>query len=414
MCPFFNGEREENRRSLSLRVFSSFSLLLQINRSLIDRVASDYVRLLKYGDSLYRCKELKRAAFGELLLLLVFFFFLKFRALKKKKKKNSLGVFPSLSLSLSTSLELSRPPPPTNLSGRMCTIMKRQSPSLAYLEQVRQHMSRLPSIDPAGRTLLVCGYPNVGKSSFVNRVTRADVDVQPYAFTTKSLLVGHADHRYLRWQVLDTPGILDRPLEERNTIEMQAVTALAHLRAAVLFVVDASGACGYTLEQQAKLFHSIKPLFAGKPLLVVANKVDVAPLEGLSSEDREILDGMVREAARVSAGGIGGSAPLAGGLAGAAAAVGADAPSTPNGNNAVVSVSTTNDASAPAPHPLLTMSTLTEQGVAAVKAAACDALLAARVEAKLQGRRLPAVAHRLHVAQPSTPKTPSKNRPPPR
>ena len=291
--------------------------------------------------------------------------------------------------------------------------MKRQSPSLAYLEQVRQHMSRLPSIDPAGRTLLVCGYPNVGKSSFVNRVTRADVDVQPYAFTTKSLLVGHADHRYLRWQVLDTPGILDRPLEERNTIEMQAVTALAHLRAAVLFVVDASGACGYTLEQQSKLFHSIKPLFAGKPLLVVANKVDVAPLEGLSEEDRAILDEMVREAARVSSGGAGSA--LAGGLAGAAAAVGADAPSTPGSSNALtVASAATNDASAPAPHPLLTMSTLTEQGVAAVKAAACDALLAARVEAKLQGRRLPAVAHRLHVAQPSTPKGGSINskRPP--
>ncbi len=52
-------------------------------------------------------------------------------------------------------------------------------------------------------------------------VTRADVDVQPYAFTTKSLFVGHMDHRYLRWQVIDTPGLLDRPLEERNTIEMQ-------------------------------------------------------------------------------------------------------------------------------------------------------------------------------------------------
>lgn len=54
-------------------------------------------------------------------------------------------------------------------------------------------------------------------------VTRADVDVQPYAFTTKSLFVGHMDHRYLRWQVIDTPGILDRPLDERNTIEMQVL-----------------------------------------------------------------------------------------------------------------------------------------------------------------------------------------------
>ena len=74
-------------------------------------------------------------------------------------------------------------------------------------------------------------------------------------------------------KVLDTPGILDRPLEERNTIEMQSVTALAHLRAAVLYLVDVSEACGYTMAQQAELFHSIKPLFSGKPVIVVANKV---------------------------------------------------------------------------------------------------------------------------------------------
>lgn len=99
---------------------------------------------------------------------------------------------------------------------------------------MRQHLSRLPTIDPNTRTLLLCGYPNVGKSSFINKVrcrvpalpascqslfhcgekkkkfhphccpcqvTRADVDVQPYAFTTKSLFVGHMDYRYLRWQV---------------------------------------------------------------------------------------------------------------------------------------------------------------------------------------------------------------------
>ena len=132
----------------------------------------------------------------------------------------------------------------------MCTIIKRQAQSLEYLEQIRQHLARLPSIDPNTRTLLICGFPNVGKSSFLNKVTNADVEVQPYAFTTKSLYVGHTDYKYLRWQVVDTPGILDHALEERNTIEMQAITAMAHLRASILYIMDVSEQCGYSIEEQ--------------------------------------------------------------------------------------------------------------------------------------------------------------------
>lgn len=89
---------------------------------------------------------------------------------------------------------------------------------------------------------------------FPTQVTRADVEVQPYAFTTKSLFVGHMDYRYLRWQVVDTPGILDHSLEDRNTIEMQAITALAHLRAAVLYVMDVSEQCGHSVEEQVYHF----------------------------------------------------------------------------------------------------------------------------------------------------------------
>ena len=87
------------------------------------------------------------------------------------------------------------------------------------------------------------------------------MDVQPYAFTTQNLFVGHTDYKYARWQVIDTPGILDHPLDQRNTIEMQAVTALAHLNAAILFLLDISESCGYTIDQQISLFTSIKPLF---------------------------------------------------------------------------------------------------------------------------------------------------------
>ncbi|GFR15073.1 nucleolar GTP-binding protein 1, partial [Trichonephila clavata] len=37
---------------------------LNTARHLIDNVAKEYCRLLKYGDTLYRCKLLKKAALG--------------------------------------------------------------------------------------------------------------------------------------------------------------------------------------------------------------------------------------------------------------------------------------------------------------------------------------------------------------
>jgi hypothetical protein len=49
---------------------------------------------------------------------------------------------------------------------------------------------------------------------------------------------------------------------------------------------------------------------------------------------------------------------------------------------------------------LLTMSTLTEEGVMAVKQTACDRLLNFRVELKVAGKRIADVLNRMHVAQP--------------
>jgi nucleolar GTP-binding protein len=200
-------------------------------KAIVDRIASDYVRLLKYADSLYRAKLLKRAALG-----------------------------------------------------RMCTLLKKLKSSLSYLEEVRKHLSRLPQIDPNQRTLILSGFPNVGKSSFMNHITNANVDVQPYAFTTQSLFVGHTDYKYNTWQIIDTPGVLDHSLENRNTIEMQAITAMAHLNACILFLLDISETCGYTIEQQVALFKNIKPLFQAKPLVIVLTKIDLMKFTSLSKD----------------------------------------------------------------------------------------------------------------------------------
>lgn len=80
----------------------------------MESICRDYVRLIKYGQSLYQCKQLKRAALG-----------------------------------------------------RMATLVKRLKEPLLYLDQVRQHLGRLPSIDPNTRTLLVCGVSLLGAAGFV-------------------------------------------------------------------------------------------------------------------------------------------------------------------------------------------------------------------------------------------------------
>ena len=53
---------------------------------------------------------------------------------------------------------------------------------------------------------------------------------------------------------------------------MQAVTALAHLKAAILFIMDVSEMCDKSVEDQIKLFESIQPLFANKPVFIGLNK----------------------------------------------------------------------------------------------------------------------------------------------
>jgi len=183
----------------------------------------------------------------------------------------------------------------------------------------------------------------------MNNVTNANVDVQPYAFTTQSLFVGHTDYKYARWQVIDTPGVLDHPLDERNTIEMQSITALAHLNACILYFIDISETCGYTIEQQISLFKNIKPLFQHKPLVIVLSKIDLLKYTELPKKTKEMIETLARE------------------------------------HNAY----------------LIQMSNSSGDGISDVKQKACDILLDHRLTQKAKDpKKAEQILNRLHVSQP--------------
>lgn len=158
---------------------------------------------------------------------------------------------------------------------RMGSVLREIEADLQFLNEARDELKTVPDIRPDEPTVVVAGYPNVGKSSFVNAVTNARNEIAEYPFTTKAVRVGHVTRDRIRYQIVDTPGLLDRPAAERNDIEEQAVSALTHLADAVLFVVDASGRCGYPLEDQLALRADVQETFGDDVgFCTVCNKSD--------------------------------------------------------------------------------------------------------------------------------------------
>jgi nucleolar GTP-binding protein len=157
--------------------------------------------------------------------------------------------------------------------GRISSIVYDIDRNLVFLNDARNKLRGLPDVKDEP-TIVVAGYPNVGKSSFVTDITGARPEIAQYPFTTKNVTIGHFIYKRKRYQVIDTPGLLDRPLDERNDIERQAISALRHVGNVTLFIIDPSETCGYTLPEQYRLLQEVRD-FVNMPVLVVANKVDI-------------------------------------------------------------------------------------------------------------------------------------------
>ncbi len=60
---------------------------------------------------------------------------------------------------------------------RIVTTVNSLESSFGFLNQVRLNMHKLPAINLRGRTVIICGIPNTGKTSFFNKITQAKAEV---------------------------------------------------------------------------------------------------------------------------------------------------------------------------------------------------------------------------------------------
>ena len=126
----------------------------------------------------------------------------------------------------------------------------------------------------------VLGYPNVGKSTLVNRLsgTREAV-VHEQAGVTRDRKEVDADWNGLSFTLVDTGGVdLAGEHEMAEEIRRQSLAALADSQLAVL-VVDARAGLR---PGDAELARELRG--GGVPVIVAANKVDDGRQEGLASE----------------------------------------------------------------------------------------------------------------------------------
>ncbi|MFX1464637.1 MAG: GTPase, partial [Promethearchaeota archaeon] len=168
--------------------------------------------------------------------------------------------------------------------GRISSIINKQNDTLQYLNEIRGRLREIPSIDYVIPCVVVAGYPNVGKSSIVKNIsTNKKIEIKEYPFTTKKLNMGHLEieRRFdkIKIQILDTPGILDRPMAKRNQIELQAILALRLISDLIIFVFDPTLTSGYNIDSQIELYYEIKQKFSKEreiELIIVINKMDLA------------------------------------------------------------------------------------------------------------------------------------------
>lgn len=127
------------------------------------------------------------------------------------------------------------------------------------------------------------GYPNAGKSSLINLITKAHPKVASYPFTTKIPNVGIIEYPdvYERVMIADIPGLIKGAHENRG-LGHQFLRHIERCRL-LLIILDMAGVdTRNPLQDYKDLLNELKlynPALLKKTILIAANKMDMPEAE---------------------------------------------------------------------------------------------------------------------------------------
>lgn len=168
--------------------------------------------------------------------------------------------------------------------GRSLSIARRIDRDLDVLDKAVSILKSTPCINPEEPIIVIAGMPQTGKSTLTGKISTVKPKVSSYPFTTKNVILGHLKlMNSVRLQIMDTPGILDRPLEDLNEIERKAIAAINHLATVMVFLIDPREDSYYPLESQLYVYKTVSTILSNNSRIIVAiNKMDMIGLNRLS------------------------------------------------------------------------------------------------------------------------------------
>ena len=222
------------------------------------------------------------------------------------------------------------------------------SPPIDDLMKIQQSLRTAPIVQVETPAVVLVGAPNVGKSSIVRAISSATPEVNNYPFTTRGMTLGHVEvfwssdptnqfdntiddddddntigpgdgvHIFKAMvpdarkvpggvtpvmmhgkyafsqlcQVMDSPGLLVRPDEERNEMEALTLAAMQHLPTAVCYVMDLSGSAGdkcSSIQDQLLLRKEMRARFPRRPWIDIVSKYDLGVEDSVLQQLEEVL-----------------------------------------------------------------------------------------------------------------------------
>jgi len=145
-------------------------------------------------------------------------------------------------------------------------------------------------------TVIIVGFPSVGKSTLLNALTNAESKTASYAFTTLTCIPGMLNYKGAKIQVLDVPGILEGAAS--GTGRGKEVLAVAMSADMVMFVLDVFQPEHYPVLQK-EIRDAHLRVNEEKPIIKITKKskggLDIGATVRMTKIDKETIKSILHE-----------------------------------------------------------------------------------------------------------------------